>query len=170
VQDAGLGAGVVEPGNLLPHEVDSGRQDEAVVAQVATAGQAQAARRRVDRQHLVVHDAHPPVALQAIIAERDVGHAAAATDDQIGHRAGDEAGRALDQRDLDAARAPHAQVLRRRGAAVAAADDNDVAARLSPAAAGAAREGEYSGQGAGLQKSASVAFCHVSAPYFCAAK
>src|SRR4029077_14575336 len=81
-------------------EIDPGRHDEPLVADLAAARQAHALFRRVDRDRLVAYYLHAEAA-QPFAALRDVLHAAESAQHQVGDLAGNELGVALDQHHVD---------------------------------------------------------------------
>jgi hypothetical protein len=96
-----------------------------------------------------------------------------AADDEVGDRARDEVGVAVDQGHVDVA-APHLEVARGGAAAEAAADDDDAADRRTRGRAGAARQGQAGKCEAGAEQAAAREFggggmqlaVHVAAPHF----
>ena len=133
-----LRAGLFQAGQRVPHEFDARRQHQAVVWQHRATSQRDGALAGVDGDRAVLDDLHTVAPGQVVVGRGDVGHLLAAADDQVGDRARDEAVIGLDQRDIDAPLGPHADVLGRRGAAVAAADDDHVAPRAAATARGGA--------------------------------
>ena len=93
---------------------------QPLVGQVGAARETNLLAGGVDRAHLVAHHLHA-VAAQRVVAARDLAHAGVAAEHQVRDRARDERGFALDQHHVDRG-VPQADVLRRGGAAEAAAD------------------------------------------------
>ena len=120
---------VVEPGNLVVHEVDARRDHEPVVREILDLLQPHPLPLDEDLGDLVADDLDAVLA-QLLVAERQVADAARAAENEVGQRAGNELRVALDQEHLDATLAPHPDVLRAGRAAVAAADDDHPADRL----------------------------------------
>ena len=134
LQDAaGLTGGLQVP-DAVPHEIDARGEHQSVIGQGVAAGEAHRFLGRVDRGHRVLHQLHAVPARQVVVGHGDVADLLDAADNQVGDRTRHEALVRFDQRDFDLALAPHPQVLGRRGAAVAAAD-NDHFAHVAPSAA-----------------------------------
>jgi hypothetical protein len=132
-----------QPRNTVVDEVDARGEDQPVVGQALPTGDADGARRRVDGDRLAADAANTQL-LEAAVADGDVGQLPAAADHQVGQRAGNERGIALDQRHLYRAAAPQAQIAGRRRPAIAAADDDDLGrTRRCGLSAGAQRPCEH---------------------------
>src|SRR5690554_659658 len=107
-------------------KIHARRQYETVVFERVAAVEADFLRGGVDAGDLVSDDVHTPFLAQIAVADGDVFEVFLADQNQVGDRARHELAVLLDQGDADRAVAPHAQIFRRRGAAVAASDDDHV--------------------------------------------
>ena len=124
VHDLLFGAGFVHAGQRFPHEVNAGRNDQAVVGQLGAACQLDGALVGINAVDAVFDDPHPMALGQVVIRRGDVGHGFAAANHQIGNRARHEVVVGLDQRDLDFLIRPHAYVLGSCGTGKTAANDH----------------------------------------------
>ena len=172
VRDAFLVA--LESADPPRQEVDAGRQHEAVPGNRAMFGRGDRLLVDVDRGGFVGDQLHAPLRLQVFVADRDVFELLDAADDEVRDRARHEGGVALDEGDVDRAVAPHAQVLRRGCAAVAAAHDDDVVACLCRCRHGVADEcgeGARAGRSDGCRFDESASIQHLARlrRHFCAA-
>ena len=124
VHDLLFGAGLVHAGQRFPHEVNAGRDDQTVVAELGAARQLDDALVSIDAVDTVLNHLHAMALGQVVIGRGDVGHGFAAANHQIGNRARHEVVVGLDQRDLDFLIRPHADVLGRCGTRKTAAYDH----------------------------------------------
>ena len=131
--------------HLLVHEVDAGRDDQAVVGQFAAAGQLHRALDRVDAVDHVAHHLHAVALAQVVVRRGDVGHGLVTAEHQVADGARHEGRGGLDQRHVDAVVGKHAHVLGGGGAGVARTDDHHLGAAAT--GGGAARHETQTGQG-----------------------
>ena len=124
VHDLFFGVRFVHARQRFPHEVNAGRDDQAVVAELSAARQLDDALVGIDAVDTVLDHLHAMALGQVVIRRGDVGHGFAAADHQIGNRARHEVVVGLDQRDLDFLVRPHADVLGRCGTRKTAAYDH----------------------------------------------
>src|SRR5690606_19318111 len=110
-----------------PANVDAGRQDELVVVERLAGRERDGARGAVDVLGEGAGD-RDAEARQLVIAVADRFEIDEAAEIEVGERAGIEPLRRLDQRDAEFG-AEALQIFRSRGAAEAAADNDDVAGR-----------------------------------------
>ena len=160
-----LGGLAGHAGQVLPHEVHTGRDDQAVVGQLAAAGQPDHALVGVDAGHRVAHQADAVALFQVVVGRGDVGQGLGAVDHQVGDGAGDEVGVGLDQGDVDRVVREQAQVLGSGGASVATTDHHHLGA--AAARGGAAREGTQARHGGTRsQRLYKMTTLHGGAPHF----
>ncbi len=168
VQHLVLRAGLVHAGQLVPHEVDAGREHQAVIGQRAAAGQAHLALVGVDGGYPILDDLDAVAPDQVVVGRGDVGHLLAAAQHQVGDGARDKGVVGLDQGHLDLPVRPHADVLGGGGAAVAAADHDHLAAGAAPHGGATGRQAQDRSRRGGLQHLTTIhgdALLH----FFCAA-
>ena len=118
-QACGLGVA----GDGVPAQGDAGGEDHAVVGQGGAGAQAQGFGGGVDAVDPVVDDVDAAGA-QGVEGMGDVGEGAGARQDEVGVRAGDDAGLGLDEGDVEPG-VGEAGEFCRGGAAEAAADDDE---------------------------------------------
>jgi hypothetical protein len=168
VHDFVLGIPLVHTRQGFPHEVDTSRDDQAVIGQLGTTSQLHDTLVSIDAVNAVLDHLHAMTLGQVVIRGGDVGDGLAATDHQVGDGARNEGIVGLDQCDLDFVLRPHAQVFGGRGAGIAPTNDHHLGAAAATHGGTARNQSHGTQSGASLQKMTTL---HGGFPYFfCAAK
>ncbi|MCY1528296.1 hypothetical protein D9M68_633970 [compost metagenome] len=165
VQHFVLCAGLGHAGQAVPHEVDAGREDQAVVGQFAAARELDHAFVGVDAGDPIAHDLHAMALGEVVVGRGDVGERLAALDHQVGDGAGDEGCIGLDQGDLDAVVGEEAHVFGGGGAAVAPTDHHHLGAAAARGGA-TAHEAQTGDGGARAERLYKLTTLHGRSPYF----